>query len=126
MPWLVSTRATAAPGPCDRRSSATAPAPSREATSSASSSPAAVATASRRRSNAQIHGFEVDFLFAAQRLVVETDGWRYHRTRRAFERDRDRDAALLMSGYRTLRVTHHRLRSDPAGVAATLRALLGA
>jgi hypothetical protein len=76
--------------------------------------------------NAHVEGFEVDFLFAAGRLVVETDGWRYHRTRRAFERDRERDAALLLSGYRTLRVTHDRLHTDPAGVAATLRALLRA
>jgi very-short-patch-repair endonuclease len=76
------------------------------------------------RTNQHVHGFEVDFLFAEQRLVVETDGWRSHRSRRAFERDRDRDAALLLQGYRTLRITHERLRSDPAGVAATLSALL--
>src|SRR3954469_833429 len=29
---------------------------------------------------------EVDFLFAQQRLIVEIDSWRYHKTRQAFER----------------------------------------
>jgi predicted transcriptional regulator of viral defense system len=42
--------------------------------------------------NTTVAGHEVDFLFADARLVVETDGWRYHRTRQAFERDRRRDA----------------------------------
>ena len=51
-----------------------------------------------------------------QRLVVETDCWRYHRTRRAFERDRERDAILARAGYRTLRFTHRQLTSDPAAV----------
>jgi very-short-patch-repair endonuclease len=38
-------------------------------------------------------------------LIVELDGYAYHRTRKSFERDRRRDAALLTAGYRTLRVT---------------------
>jgi very-short-patch-repair endonuclease len=78
------------------------------------------------RVNAYVCGFEVDFLFDEQRLVVETDGWRYHGTRQAFERDRDRDATLLLEGYRTLRVTYHRLQRAPDVVAATLKRLLAA
>jgi very-short-patch-repair endonuclease len=54
-------------------------------------------------------------------MVVETDGYRYHRTRRAFERDRERDAILARAGYRTLRFTHRQLTRDPASVAATIR-----
>lgn len=72
----------------------------------------------RPRSRAWVAGLRVDFLFAASRLVVETDGYRYHRTRRAFERDRERDAR---AGYRTLRFTHRQLTREPAMVAATLR-----
>ena len=30
----------------------------------------------------EIDGHDVDFLWPAERLVVETDGWRFHRTRR--------------------------------------------
>ena len=69
---------------------------------------------------AWVAGLEVDFLFAASRLVVETDGYRYHRTRRAFERDRERDAILARAGYRTLRFTHRQLTREPAMVAETI------
>jgi very-short-patch-repair endonuclease len=68
-----------------------------------------------------VAGLRVDFLFAASRLVVETDGYRYHRTRRAFERDRERDAILARAGYRTLRFTHRQLTREPALVAETIR-----
>jgi very-short-patch-repair endonuclease len=70
---------------------------------------------------AWVAGLRVDFLFAASRLVVETDGYRYHRTRRAFERDRERDAILARAGYRTLRFTHRQLTREPAIVADTIK-----
>jgi very-short-patch-repair endonuclease len=75
----------------------------------------------RPRPRALVAGLRVDFLFAAGRLVVETDGYRYHRTRRAFERDRERDAILARAGYRTLRFSHRQLTREPAMVADTLR-----
>jgi hypothetical protein len=74
--------------------------------------------------NERVRGKEVDFLFADQRLIVETDSWQFHRTRQAFERDRTRDATLLTHGYRTLRVTHRALKRDPASVGATLKTVL--
>jgi hypothetical protein len=46
-------------------------------------------------------------------------GLRIHRTRRAFERERD--AILARAGYRTLRYTHRQMTSDAAGVAAAIR-----
>ena len=70
---------------------------------------------------AWVAGLRVDFLFAASRLVVETDGYRYHRTRRAFERDRERDAILARAGYRVLRFSHRQLTREPTMVAHTLR-----
>jgi len=75
----------------------------------------------RPRVNAYVLGLEVDFLFEAARLVVETDGYRHHRTRAAFERDRIRDAILAAAGYRTLRVTHRQLTGDPQQVAAAVQ-----
>jgi hypothetical protein len=69
-------------------------------------------------------GFEVDALWPGERLVVELDGFAYHRHRAAFERDRARDAALQVAGYRVLRVTHRRLMDDGDSLAAELRALL--
>jgi very-short-patch-repair endonuclease len=52
------------------------------------------------------------------------DSWEFHKTRAAFERDRTRDAALLVGGYRVARITFLQLRDDPAAVATTIRALL--
>jgi very-short-patch-repair endonuclease len=75
----------------------------------------------RPKPQAWVAGLRVDFLFVASRLVVETDGYRYHRNRRAFERDRERDAILARAGYRTLRFTHRQLTREPAMVAETIR-----
>ncbi len=72
------------------------------------------------------NGRELDFRWPAARLVVETDGWGTHKTRRAFEEDRARDRRLAVEGWRVIRVTHRQLRDDPAGIAADLRVLLRA
>ena len=75
--------------------------------------------------NVYVNGLEVDALWRDQRLVVELDGEAFHRTRAAFERDRTRDAALLLAGHRVIRVTHRRLEREPAAVIEMMRALLG-
>jgi len=74
--------------------------------------------------NARVAGHEVDAFWPAQRLVVEIDGWRYHRTRAAFERDRRKDAALQAAGYRVVRITYNRLCYESYAVAAELAVLL--
>jgi very-short-patch-repair endonuclease/predicted transcriptional regulator of viral defense system len=74
--------------------------------------------------NRLVEGFEVDALWEAERLVVELDGFAFHRTSSAFETDRRRDAMLLLAGYRVLRLTHRRLVDEPAAVAAEIRRLL--
>lgn len=68
--------------------------------------------------------YEVDAVWPACRLVVELDGWDAHGTRRSFERDRLRDAALVRAGYRVVRFTWRRVLDDPAAVASTVRDLL--
>jgi very-short-patch-repair endonuclease len=78
------------------------------------------------RVNAWVAGLEVDFLFADERLAVETDGWQYHRTRSAFERDRQRDAILARAGYRVLRFTHRQVTRESETVAATIAATIAA
>ena len=55
--------------------------------------------------NRRVEGFEVDAVWLEQRLVVELDGWEFHRTHEAFERDRERDAVLMIAGWRTMRIT---------------------
>ncbi len=76
------------------------------------------------RVNVIVCGLEVDAVWLRQRLVVELDGHAYHRTRAAFERDRARDTALQLAGFRVLRVTHLRLEREPAAVLNAVRALL--
>jgi very-short-patch-repair endonuclease len=75
----------------------------------------------RPQVNVRVCNLEVDFYFASKRLVVEVDGYRYHRTRRAFERDRERDAILAAAGNRTLRFTHRQVTRRPREVAAAIR-----
>jgi very-short-patch-repair endonuclease len=48
----------------------------------------------------------------------------YHGTRRAFERDRRKDASLQAAGYRVVRITWRRLRYESYAVAAELAVLL--
>jgi very-short-patch-repair endonuclease len=76
--------------------------------------------------NVRIGAFEVDFLWRDSSVIVETDGWETHGTRSSFEADRARDAALKSLRYSVLRFTYRQVVHDPAFVAATLRALLGA
>jgi very-short-patch-repair endonuclease len=68
--------------------------------------------------------FEVDCLWAAQRLIVELDGRESHATELAFEKDRERDRLLLVEGWRVTRVTWRQLRDDAPAVIADLRSLL--
>src|SRR3954471_10430369 len=70
--------------------------------------------------NTRIAGHEVDMVWRAHRLVVEVDGYAYHGTRAAFERDRRRDADLQAAGFRVLRITWRRLQDEPLAVAAAL------
>lgn len=67
---------------------------------------------------------EVDFLWPARGLVVETDGWGAHGTRAAFDRDRRRDSELLLAGLRVVRFTWRQLTRDASTSVATVRALL--
>jgi very-short-patch-repair endonuclease len=74
--------------------------------------------------NQPLCGRLVDFVFAEHRVAVETDSWRWHRGRAAFERDRERDALLATAGYRTLRFTDRQLENAPATVVRALEAAL--
>jgi len=71
-----------------------------------------------------VDGATVDFVFADQRLLVETDSWRWHRSRKQLETDRRRDAAHAAQGWPTLRFTHDRITHHPGEVATTVRAVL--
>jgi very-short-patch-repair endonuclease len=67
---------------------------------------------------------KVDFLWRAQRLIVETDSRTFHTTRQAFERDRRRDQDLMLAGYQVVRFTWRHVTREPERVASTIRTLL--
>lgn len=74
--------------------------------------------------NVRVGPYEVDFLWPEQRLIVETDGHRYHGSRMAIERDHVRDVRLMAAGYRVTRFTYRQVMREPAQVARALLSLL--
>jgi very-short-patch-repair endonuclease len=74
--------------------------------------------------NVGIGPYLVDFLWRDRRLVVETDGYRYHRGRIAFEDDRARDLDLRGRGFELLRVGEKQVDEEPERVAEVLVAAL--
>lgn len=63
--------------------------------------------------NVFVEGKLVDFAWPAERVVVETDGYAFHRDRPAFESDRERTVALVAAGYEVHRATHRMLAWNP-------------
>jgi|tagenome__1003787_1003787.scaffolds.fasta_scaffold20871574_2 very-short-patch-repair endonuclease len=70
-----------------------------------------------------VSGFRVDFFWPDLRLVVETDGLRYHRTPAQQTKDRRRDQTLLAAGFSVLRFTHAQVAYEADRVVETLRAV---
>jgi very-short-patch-repair endonuclease len=70
--------------------------------------------------NTRLHGYEIDFLWRAQRLAVEVDGYTFHSSPTAFERDRRKDADLQAAGFTTTRVTWRQIEDEPYAVIARL------
>jgi very-short-patch-repair endonuclease len=66
--------------------------------------------------------YELDVFWPEQRLVAEVDGYAYHSSRAAFERDRARDAHLTALGYRVMRFTWRQIVHAPEVVIARLAA----
>jgi hypothetical protein len=69
-------------------------------------------------------GAEGDFVWRAQRLIVEVDGRDVHATRRAFETDRRRDQRLMLLGWRVVRFTWRQVVLESEYVTRTLVGLL--
>jgi very-short-patch-repair endonuclease len=71
----------------------------------------------RPRVNTRIEGNEVDFAWRDEKLIVEVDGYAYHRSPSRFETDRERDVILALAGWQVLRFTWTQLTARPAWVA---------
>lgn len=66
----------------------------------------------------------VDFLWRHRRVVVETDGYIYHRGRAAFEDDRARDLDLRAWGFEVIRLAEKQIDEEPRRVAEVVGAAL--
>lgn len=67
--------------------------------------------------------WQPDAVWHRERVIVEVDD-PSHRTRRAFEEDRRKDAVRQADGWATIRITRRQLREDPARAIAPLARLL--
>jgi len=68
--------------------------------------------------------YKVDCRWPGTKEIVELDSWEAHGTRSAFREDRERDRRLRVAGYGLTRITWAQLDTEPAAIAADLRALL--
>jgi very-short-patch-repair endonuclease len=75
----------------------------------------------RPETNTHIHGIEVDFVWREERLIVEVDGYRYHRAPSAFEDDRAKDVELATRGWPVMRFTWKQITRRSAWVAGAIR-----
>ncbi len=70
-----------------------------------------------------VNGYRVDFYWPDLGLVVEADGWRYHRTAGEQATDHRRDQTHTKDGLTTLRFAESQIRYEPGQVTATLSAV---
>jgi very-short-patch-repair endonuclease len=74
--------------------------------------------------NFPFNGRRLDAFFPEHGVIVECDGWEFHKSREAFEEDRERDADHLDNGLITVRLTKTRFDASPDREAARLKRIL--
>jgi len=74
--------------------------------------------------NVKVGPYEVDLLWRGERVIAEVDGYRFHSSRRAFERDRRRDPELRERGYEVIRITWRQIVDEPEVVIARIAGAL--
>jgi very-short-patch-repair endonuclease len=75
--------------------------------------------------NRSASGRRVDCRWPEQRLTVELDSYRYHRSRHAWEQDRRREREARARGDDFCRFTHDDVFETPSEMLSELRGLLG-
>jgi hypothetical protein len=76
--------------------------------------------------NVLVEGHLVDFLWPQQKVIVETDSWRFHGDQPTFERDHETDVELVAAGYDVHRTTYKMLERDPNRFLSNVRRALRA
>lgn len=67
--------------------------------------------------NVRVGPYLVDFLWRAEKVILEVDGYLYHRGREAFVEDRRRDLDLRRLGHEVIRVSEQQVEEEPDSVA---------
>jgi very-short-patch-repair endonuclease len=70
--------------------------------------------------NVWVGPHEVDFLWRSERLIVFTDGYEFHSTRRSFEADHAQDLELEEDGFDVMRFTRDQVTKRPEWVLVRL------
>jgi hypothetical protein len=70
------------------------------------------------------NGRRLDAFFPEHGVIVECDGWDFHKDKQAFEDDRERDADHLDHGLVTVRLTRERFTRQPDDEAGRLKRIL--
>jgi very-short-patch-repair endonuclease len=71
--------------------------------------------------NVKVGPYTVDFLWRAERLVVEVDGYRYRSDRATFRSDRARGRELNRRGFELLRFADVELDEEPLAVVSSVK-----
>jgi very-short-patch-repair endonuclease len=74
--------------------------------------------------NQRVAGVEPDFVWEAEKVVLEVDGWNTHRHRHAFEWDRKKDRILSDAGYHVIRVTWRHFTEETVALIAHIARML--
>jgi very-short-patch-repair endonuclease len=74
--------------------------------------------------NAKVGNYTADLLWREHKLIVELDGYHYHRGRAAFERDHQRDAEHQRMGYLVIRITGRQLARQPEAILVRIATAL--
>ncbi|HEX2213085.1 MAG TPA: DUF559 domain-containing protein, partial [Mycobacterium sp.] len=77
------------------------------------------------KTNYPVAGYKVDVGFVRKRVAIEVDGWAFHTDADAFQIDRKRQNAILLSGWKVLRFTWLDLTEYPQRVIAEIAAAVG-
>jgi very-short-patch-repair endonuclease len=72
----------------------------------------------------RLAGYRADFLWRVERVVFEIDGYDFHTSRRALDRDRRKDLALKQGRFDPNRVSRDQVKYEPYLVLAHIAGAL--
>jgi very-short-patch-repair endonuclease len=77
------------------------------------------------KTNYPVGGYKVDVAFPGQMVAIEVDGWAFHSDPEVFAKDRKRQNAISLLGWKVLRFTWLDLTEYPQRVIAEIKHAIG-